>query len=116
VPPQQPVQQQPGAAQPQSPVATAAPGAAQPAQAQPQQPPPLPEPTRVLRQSRLADPAAEPDSQNLVLDEAELIDTVVVSTAYIWLCCGIIIILLIPLIFLFLQIRGRSKLNKLNRL
>jgi ABC-type transport system involved in cytochrome c biogenesis permease component len=49
---------------------------------------------------------------NLVLDQAELVDSVVVSVAYVWLCCGIVLILLIPLVFLFLHIRGRSKLTK----
>lgn len=108
----QPQQAQPGAPQPVSPLATAAPGVAQPAEPLP---PPLPEPTRASRQSSFSEPAAKSDGQSLILDQAELIDTVVVSTAYIWLCCGIIIILLIPLIFLFLQIRGRSKINKLNQ-
>ena len=51
-------------------------------------------------------------SSNLILDQAEFIDSVVVSFAYVWLCCGVALILVIPLIFLFLQIRGRSKLYK----
>ncbi|MCB0192927.1 MAG: hypothetical protein KDJ65_13365 [Anaerolineae bacterium] len=54
----------------------------------------------------------EEGSRNFILDQAELIDTVVVSTAYIWLCCGIGLFLLIPLVFLFLQIRGRHKIIK----
>jgi len=67
-------------------------------------------------QSRLQDETAYDDEasgeSNFVLDQAELIDTVVVSTAYVWLCCGFMLLLLIPLVFIFLQIRGRSKILK----
>lgn len=72
-------------------------------------PPPLPEPER--RSSRDSTPLADADSQ-MVVDQAEFIDTVVVSFAYVWLCCGIVLILVIPLVFLFLHIRGRSKMLK----
>jgi hypothetical protein len=71
--------------------------------------PTLPRPSRV---APLPGNAPEAGSSNLVVDQAEMIDTVVVTTAYVWLCCGIIAILLIPLIFLFLHIRGRSKILK----
>ncbi|MCB0167511.1 MAG: hypothetical protein KDI79_25000 [Anaerolineae bacterium] len=78
-----------------------APAASQPA---------VPEP-RSVRSPR--DDAGESQgSPNFILDQAELIDTVVVSTAYVWLCCGIGLFLLIPLVFLFLQIRGRTKIIK----
>jgi hypothetical protein len=56
----------------------------------------------------------ETEDANFILDRAEFIDTVVVSTAYVWLCCGIVIFLLIPLVFLFLQIRGRTKMSREN--
>jgi len=46
----------------------------------------------------------------MVLDEAELIDSIFVSLAYVWLCCGVIFLLLIPLGLLILYIRGRSKI------
>jgi hypothetical protein len=49
-------------------------------------------------------------ASNFILDEAELIDTVVVSGAYVWLCCGVILFLLIPLFLLLVYIRGRSKI------
>lgn len=68
-----------------------------------------PRPLRLERNDGSAD-AEKEGSQNFILDQAELIDTVVVSTAYIWLCCGIGLFLLIPLVFLFLQIRGRTKI------
>jgi hypothetical protein len=45
-----------------------------------------------------------------ILDQAELIDTVVVSGAYVWLCCGVSLFLLVPLVLLFVYIRGRSKI------
>jgi len=75
-------------------------------------PPPLPAPRQSQQDDSLYFDEEPPNDQSLILDQAELIDTVVVSTAYVWLCCGIVLILLIPLIFLFLQIRGRSKILK----
>jgi len=52
----------------------------------------------------------EAEAPGLALDRAELIDTIIVSGAYIWFCCGIILIPLIPLTLLFLYIRGRRKI------
>ena len=52
------------------------------------------------------------DSPNLTLDEIEFVDTVVVSGAYLWLCCGVILFLLVPIIMIILYIRGRSKISK----
>jgi len=72
------------------------------------EPPPLPQPEPL---ERVID-RDEEESRNLILDRAELVDTVVVSTAYVWLCCGIMLFLLIPLVFLFLQIRGRTKIKE----
>ena len=93
--------------QPQSVEPQAAPPDA--SQAEDQAPPPLPEPER--RPVRVAPGGVDGDAE-MVVDEAEFIDTVVVSLAYVWLCCGIVLILVIPLIFLFLHIRGRSKIIK----
>ena len=55
-------------------------------------------------------PLEDEQTSNFILDRAELIDTVVVSGAYVWLCCGVILFLLIPLSLLLLFIRGRSKI------
>jgi hypothetical protein len=52
----------------------------------------------------------EQTPSDLVLDRAELIDSIIVSGAYVWLCCGVMLLLLIPLLLLFLYIRGRSKM------
>jgi hypothetical protein len=55
----------------------------------------------------------EPQSpRNFILDQVELIDTVVVSGAYVWLCCGVGLFLLIPIFLLVIYIRGRSKIQK----
>jgi hypothetical protein len=71
--------------------------------------PPTPEP--VSRREREDAAVNEEDSpSNFILDQAELIDTVVVSGAYIWLCCGVSLFLLVPLFLLFVYIRGRSKI------
>jgi hypothetical protein len=56
------------------------------------------------------------ESPDMVLDQVELVDTIVVSGAYIWLCCGIGLFLLIPLVFLFLQIRGQLKMRREDKL
>jgi hypothetical protein len=63
---------------------------------------------------RVDDELEEAGEANFILDRAEFIDTMVVSTAYVWLCCGIVIFLMIPLVFLFLQIRGRTKMSREN--
>ena len=63
---------------------------------------------------RAEDDLEESEEANFIFNRAQFIDTVVVSTAYVWLCCGIVIFLMIPLVFLFLQIRGRTKMSREN--
>jgi predicted component of type VI protein secretion system len=103
-----------------------APAQEQPAVDQPQPAPaeqPAPEqapaqesaPTRPPRQRDL--PAEQPAEEtgggsNFILDQAELIDTMVVSGARLWMCCGILFFLLIPVFMLIVYIRGRSKLRR----
>lgn len=89
-----------------------------PAEAAPQEPAGEPLPAEEAPPPRPArDQAGEipPDEggqsvSNFILDQVELIDTVVVSGAYLWLCCGVILFLLVPLFLLILYIRGRSRL------
>lgn len=52
----------------------------------------------------------ETGSHNFILDRAELIDSVVVTGAYVWLCCGVMLFLLVPIFMLVLYVRGRSKI------
>lgn len=69
--------------------------------------------TEPVRRRNDEAPVVEEESNgpaNFILDQAELIDTVVVSGAYIWLCCGVSLFLLVPLALLFVYIRGRSKI------
>ena len=54
----------------------------------------------------------EQSSSQFILDQVEFIDTIVVSGAYAWLCCGIMLLLLVPLVFLLLQIRGQIKIQR----
>ncbi len=79
------------------------------------QPPPMAQPTIPAssqeREDSFSDDEGE-ESSGFILDQVEFIDTVVVSGAYIWLCCGIGLFLLIPLVFLLLQIRGQLKIRK----
>ncbi len=58
------------------------------------------------------DEEGEENSPNFILDQIELIDTIVVSSAYVWLCCGVLLFLLVPILLLFLYVRGRSKITR----
>lgn len=73
---------------------------------------PEPEPVRRDREEAPLDETEGGGPAQFILDQAELIDTVVVSGAYIWLCCGVSLFLLVPLVLLFVYIRGRSKIIK----
>lgn len=73
---------------------------------------PEPEPVRRDREEAPLDDAEGGGPAQFILDQAELIDTVVVSGAYVWLCCGVSLFLLVPLVLLFVYIRGRSKIIK----
>ena len=96
----------------EQPASDIAPSAAEPAAptAAPEQP--IPEPIRREREEAPPDVGAEEGSSNFILDQVELIDTVVVSGAYIWLCCGVGLFLFVPLLLLFVYIRGRSKITQ----
>lgn len=57
----------------------------------------------------------EPDNgrgNRFSFDRAEFIDTFIIFGSWIWLCCGILIFLSVPLLLLLLQIRGSSLLRK----
>lgn len=57
----------------------------------------------------------EPDNgggKRFSFDRAEYIDTLIIFGSWIWLCCGILIFLSVPLLLLLLQIRGSSLLRK----
>ena len=132
-PPEQPVPEQPAPEQPQPPAeqpasdqttveqpATDQTAVEQPAPAQPTSEAaaaPTLEPLAPVTTGDEVDQVEEyrelpPSNEDtpMVLDEAELIDSIFVSFAYIWLCCGVILLLLIPLGLLILYIRGRSKI------
>lgn len=72
--------------------------------------PPTSEPIRRDREEAPPDEVEGGGPAQFILDQAELIDTVVVSGAYVWLCCGVSLFLLVPLVLLFVYIRGRSKI------
>jgi hypothetical protein len=69
-----------------------------------------PEPVSRRRREAPVEEAETEGPSNFILDQAELIDSVIVSGAWIWLCCGFVLLLLAPLFFLFVYIRGRSKI------
>ncbi|MFC1975309.1 hypothetical protein ACFLXQ_02795 [Chloroflexota bacterium] len=116
-PPEQPPAEQPPAEQPpaEQPPAEQPPAEQPPAEQPPGEPSitqePLPqEPLQPVETGDETFPEDEEVPSDLVLDEAELIDSIIVSGASVWLCCGIILLLLVPLSLLLLYIRGRSKI------
>ncbi len=79
--------------------------------------PVLPTATPLPKQSNPTEPPVnkphETGTSNWIFDQAEFIDTIVLFGSWIWLCCGIGIFLLVPLVMLLLQIRGHSKIKKI---
>jgi Na+/H+ antiporter NhaC len=56
--------------------------------------------------------ATQPGSSGeVVIDSGLLIDSVLVYASYVWLCCGVLLFVLIPVVFLALYVWGsrRSK-------
>jgi len=68
---------------------------------------PTPRPTK----RPTTEPPANKGRSNLIFDQAEFIDTIALVGSWIWLCCGICLFLLVPLMMLLLQIRGHSQLK-----
>ena len=112
--PQEPANQQSGVepgsgAESLSPTLPAETGESDPAASEELQP----ESSRPSRERDSRNPAdEETGSRNFILDRVELIDSVVVSGAYLWLCCGVALFLLVPIFMLVLYIRGRSKMGQ----
>ena len=69
------------------------------------------EPARSSNDEFFLDETTDGESQNFILDQIEFIDTVVVGGAYVWLCCGAALFLVVPLFIAVLYIRGRSKVS-----
>ena len=73
---------------------------------------PQPAPIRLNSADEAVTEEAEDTGRNLILDQAEFIDTIAVSGAYIWLCCGMGLLLLAPLSLLLIYIRGRNRISQ----
>jgi hypothetical protein len=73
-----------------------------------QPPAPVPQP----RERSQETPPAPGISQS-VINWTKFWDTVVIVVAYPWLCCGIFLLLGVPLALLFLEIKGRRRPPKL---
>lgn len=91
------------------PTPTPLPPAAQPQASGAQTVGPQPEPLDLARED-ISFATEEEGAPNFILDQIELIDTLAVSGAYIWLCCGVSLLLLLPLFLLVLYVRGRSRI------
>lgn len=80
-----------------------------------QPPPPVPEATIPVQVTQAPEvPSTPPASQppdtsggQPVINWVKFWDTMAVLIAYPWLCCGVGLLLLVPLLLLFLEIRGR---------
>lgn len=90
--------------------------AAPPPVVEPTQPPPtppeatsLPQPTSTRRPAPAPQqrPPASAEADQPVINWVKFWDTVAVLLAYPWLCCGVGLLLLVPLVLLFLEIKGR---------
>jgi len=112
-------QPQPATQVPQPPPATVPPAAVSPA-AEPQGQPLSATPTRARTPVRratatrsLSRPAtqtpADPQSSRSVINWAKFWDTLAVVFAYPWLCCGIASFLVVPMVLLYLEIKGRRR-------
>lgn len=56
----------------------------------------------------IVDSVPEEESGFYIINEVALIDTLLQWFAWFWLCFGVAIILMIPLVFVYLQIRGKN--------
>jgi hypothetical protein len=64
-----------------------------------------------------ATPEATPDERQRYADEdanylfewGDLFDSVALGASYIWLCCGVVVLVLIPILFLALWIASRRR-------
>jgi hypothetical protein len=85
---------------------------------QPTQPPPPPPEQVAPVQPAVAPPVipgdkAEPGSSEVVIDNALLIDQILVYVSYVWLCCGVLLFIMIPVAFLALYIWGAKRRKSL---
>lgn len=62
-------------------------------------PPPPPTPTLVQ--------ISEGSANEPIINWVKFWDTIAVTLAYPWLCCGVALLLLVPVILLYLEIKGR---------
>jgi hypothetical protein len=81
------------------------------------EPAPLPRPTpRQERETTPRQMPAQPDISQSVINWTKFWDTVVMWAAYPWLCCGILLLLGVPVGMLYLEIKGRRRPKKLPEL
>lgn len=84
----------------------------QPEQAPPAEPPPPEQnvdaapPTPIPPPPR---PAEESGPAEVVIDSGLLIDSILVYISYVWLCCGVILFITIPIVFLLLYVVGSRR-------
>ncbi|MFN8457302.1 MAG: hypothetical protein U0401_22035 [Anaerolineae bacterium] len=107
------VEPPPGQQQPVGQPPVVDPNAPPPVQSSPGLAAPTPaRPVKPSRRNQDDQPVEETNAgpANFILDQAELIDTIVVTGAWVWLCCGILLILIVPLFFVVVYIRGRRKI------
>jgi hypothetical protein len=95
----------------QTPPAQATPTGAAPAQATPSpavKATPAPAPSPTARPTRTPTPAPEAEGE-ATINWVKFWDTLVVWLAYPWMCCGVGLLLLVPVVLLYLEISGRRR-------
>ncbi|UCC88746.1 MAG: hypothetical protein JSV81_05415 [Anaerolineales bacterium] len=78
--------------------------------AEPTEPPPaLPEPTSPIQDTEVPAKPLPPEAETNqpIVNWVKFWDTLAITFAYPWLCCGIALLLLVPVVLLFLEIKGR---------
>ena len=83
----------------------------QPAPVQPPVQPPTEPPTQLQPPAPPPSPYNSSSPSEIVIDSGLLIDSILVYISYLWLCCGVIAFITIPVAFLVLYVLGvkRSK-------
>jgi hypothetical protein len=113
-PTQPPVPPTEQGAPPAPPAATQAPAEPPAAPAPTLAPPTEAAPPEAAPTQRVAPPIVpgqetQPDTGEVVVDSGLLIDSILVYASYAWLCCGILLFILIPIAFIGLYIWGAQR-------
>jgi hypothetical protein len=71
----------------------------------------VPEPTTPVEADEAPDTPLPPEvgTNQPIINWVKFWDTMAVTFAYPWLCCGVTLLLMVPVVLLFLEIKGRRR-------